>query len=58
MCHRRYREGLEVTDDVSIIEHLKHPVYVTEGSYTNIKVLKLPPMSSLLDASSLANYYI
>ncbi|XVF23175.1 hypothetical protein REPUB_Repub13aG0014600 [Reevesia pubescens] len=32
------REGLEVTDDVSIIEHLKHPVYVTEGSYTNIKV--------------------
>ncbi|GMY06264.1 2-c-methyl-d-erythritol 4-phosphate cytidylyltransferase, chloroplastic [Fagus crenata] len=35
------REGLEVTDDVSIVEHLKHPVYVTEGSYTNIKVLKL-----------------
>ncbi|GMI73102.1 2-C-METHYL-D-ERYTHRITOL 4-PHOSPHATE CYTIDYLTRANSFERASE [Hibiscus trionum] len=32
------REGLEVTDDVSIVEHLKHPVYVTEGSYTNIKV--------------------
>ncbi|XP_044489664.1 2-C-methyl-D-erythritol 4-phosphate cytidylyltransferase, chloroplastic [Mangifera indica] len=32
------REGLEVTDDVSIIEHLKHPVYITEGSYTNIKV--------------------
>ncbi|GMY29109.1 2-C-methyl-D-erythritol 4-phosphate cytidylyltransferase, chloroplastic isoform X1 [Fagus crenata] len=31
-------EGLEVTDDVSIVEHLKHPVYVTEGSYTNIKV--------------------
>lgn len=34
------REGLEVTDDVSIIEHLKHPVYITEGSYTNIKVVK------------------
>ncbi|XP_065849810.1 2-C-methyl-D-erythritol 4-phosphate cytidylyltransferase, chloroplastic-like [Euphorbia lathyris] len=30
--------GLEVTDDVSIVEHLKHPVYITEGSYTNIKV--------------------
>ncbi|KAJ8767721.1 hypothetical protein K2173_020661 [Erythroxylum novogranatense] len=32
------REGLEVTDDVSIVEYLKHPVYITEGSYTNIKV--------------------
>nr|POE57718.1 2-c-methyl-d-erythritol 4-phosphate cytidylyltransferase, chloroplastic [Quercus suber] len=32
------REGLEVTDEVSIVEHLKHPVYITEGSYTNIKV--------------------
>ncbi|XVF75105.1 hypothetical protein PTKIN_Ptkin13bG0161400 [Pterospermum kingtungense] len=32
------RESLEVTDDVSIVEHLNHPVYVTEGSYTNIKV--------------------
>jgi len=32
------REGLEVTDDVSIVEHLKHPVYITEGSYSNIKV--------------------
>ncbi|KAK1352125.1 2-C-methyl-D-erythritol 4-phosphate cytidylyltransferase, chloroplastic [Heracleum sosnowskyi] len=32
------REGLEVTDDVSIVEHLKLPVYITEGSYTNIKV--------------------
>ncbi|XP_054803738.1 2-C-methyl-D-erythritol 4-phosphate cytidylyltransferase, chloroplastic isoform X1 [Prosopis cineraria] len=30
--------GLEVTDDVSIVEHIKHPVYITEGSYTNIKV--------------------
>ncbi|KAJ9141441.1 hypothetical protein P3X46_031979 [Hevea brasiliensis] len=32
------RDGLEVTDDVSIVEHLRHPVYITEGSYTNIKV--------------------
>uniref|UniRef100_A0A0D9V8R2 2-C-methyl-D-erythritol 4-phosphate cytidylyltransferase n=1 Tax=Leersia perrieri TaxID=77586 RepID=A0A0D9V8R2_9ORYZ len=32
------RDGLEVTDDVSIVEYLKHPVFVTEGSYTNIKV--------------------
>ncbi|XP_042983413.1 2-C-methyl-D-erythritol 4-phosphate cytidylyltransferase, chloroplastic-like [Carya illinoinensis] len=32
------RGGLEVTDDVSIVEHLKHPVYITERSYTNIKV--------------------
>ncbi|GAB2278250.1 hypothetical protein Dimus_012941 [Dionaea muscipula] len=32
------REGLEVTDDVSIVEHLKHPVYITEGCYTNIKI--------------------
>lgn len=36
-------EGLEVTDDVSIVEHLKHPVYITEGSYTNIKVVKKLP---------------
>jgi 2-C-methyl-D-erythritol 4-phosphate cytidylyltransferase len=32
------RDGLEVTDDVSIVEYLKHSVYITEGSYTNIKV--------------------
>jgi 2-C-methyl-D-erythritol 4-phosphate cytidylyltransferase len=32
------REGLEVTDDVSIIEALGLPVRVTKGSYTNIKV--------------------
>ncbi|KAJ4748247.1 2-C-methyl-D-erythritol 4-phosphate cytidylyltransferase [Rhynchospora pubera] len=32
------RDGVEVTDDVSIVEHLKHPVFITEGSYTNIKV--------------------
>lgn len=29
-----------MTDDVSIVEHLQHPVYITEGSYTNIKVVK------------------
>eukprot|EP00246_Nothoceros_aenigmaticus_P001667 TRINITY_DN12209_c0_g1_i1.p1 TRINITY_DN12209_c0_g1~~TRINITY_DN12209_c0_g1_i1.p1 ORF type:complete len:230 (+),score=36.01 TRINITY_DN12209_c0_g1_i1:51-692(+) len=33
-----HRESLEVTDDVSIVEYLKHPVFITEGSYTNIKV--------------------
>ncbi|XP_048502523.1 2-C-methyl-D-erythritol 4-phosphate cytidylyltransferase, chloroplastic isoform X2 [Beta vulgaris subsp. vulgaris] len=32
------RRGLEVTDDVSIVEHLGHRVYITEGSYTNIKI--------------------
>ncbi|KAK9678018.1 hypothetical protein RND81_11G182300 [Saponaria officinalis] len=32
------RKGLEVTDDVSIVEHLNHPVYITEGSYSNIKI--------------------
>ncbi|MCI19621.1 2-C-methyl-D-erythritol 4-phosphate cytidylyltransferase, partial [Trifolium medium] len=37
MYNLPHREGLEVTDDVSIVEHLKHPVYITEGSYTNIK---------------------
>ncbi|KAI3909901.1 hypothetical protein MKW98_012955 [Papaver atlanticum] len=31
-------KSLEVTDDVSIVEHLNHPVYISEGSYTNIKV--------------------
>lgn len=38
VLHIWNREGLEVTDDVSIVEYLKHPVYVTQGSYTNIKV--------------------
>lgn len=31
-------QGLEVTDDVSIVEALGKPVRVTPGSYTNIKV--------------------
>lgn len=32
------KEGLEVTDDVSIIEALGRPVRITPGSYTNLKV--------------------
>lgn len=48
------REGLEVTDDVSIVEHLKHPVYITEGSYTNIKVVKQKVVWNL-SAGSLQN---
>lgn len=31
------KESLAVTDDVSIIEHLGHPVKITVGDYTNIK---------------------
>ena len=31
-------EGLEVTDDVSIVEALGEPVKITKGSYENIKV--------------------
>lgn len=42
LLHRGFelveREGYEVTDDVSIVEYLKHPVLITEGSYTNLKV--------------------
>lgn len=34
------RRGLEVTDDVSIVEALGEPVRVTSGSYTNIKVCR------------------
>lgn len=30
-------QGLEVTDDVSIIEALGKPVRITPGAYTNIK---------------------
>jgi 2-C-methyl-D-erythritol 4-phosphate cytidylyltransferase len=32
------REGLEVTDDVSIIEALGEPVRLTRGEYTNLKI--------------------
>ena len=41
-------EGLEVTDDVSIVEALGKPVQVTGGSYTNIKV---NGMSGLLNGT-------
>ncbi|KAI3427958.1 hypothetical protein D9Q98_006348 [Chlorella vulgaris] len=39
------REGLEVTDDVSIIEALGRPVRISPGSYTNIKVTTPDDMS-------------
>lgn len=32
------KEGLEVTDDVSIVEQLPAPVKITVGEYTNIKI--------------------
>lgn len=32
------KKKLEVMDDVSMVEQLKHPVYITEGSYTNIRI--------------------
>jgi 2-C-methyl-D-erythritol 4-phosphate cytidylyltransferase len=38
-------QGLEVTDDVSIVEALGHPVVITPGSYTNIKVTTPDDMS-------------
>jgi 2-C-methyl-D-erythritol 4-phosphate cytidylyltransferase len=38
-------KGLEVTDDVSIIEAMGLPVKVTPGSYTNIKVTTPDDMS-------------
>ena len=31
-------EGLEVTDDVSIVEALGDPVKLTLGEYTNLKI--------------------
>lgn len=33
-----HSEGLDVTDDVSIIEQLGEPVKITMGEYTNIKI--------------------
>lgn len=36
-------KGLEVTDDVSIIEALGKPVKVTLGAYSNIKVCRGHP---------------
>ncbi|EFN57889.1 hypothetical protein CHLNCDRAFT_141910 [Chlorella variabilis] len=38
-------QGLEVTDDVSIVEALGRPVRITPGSYTNIKVTTPDDMS-------------
>jgi 2-C-methyl-D-erythritol 4-phosphate cytidylyltransferase len=32
------KENLEVTDDVSLIENLPHPVKLVEGSYANLKI--------------------
>ena len=37
-------KGLEVTDDVSIIEALGKPVKVTLGTYSNIKVCRISPI--------------
>lgn len=31
-------EDLVVTDDVSIVEHLGLPVFITKGSYNNLKI--------------------
>ena len=31
-------EGLDVTDDVSIVEQLGRPVKLTMGEYTNLKL--------------------
>jgi len=39
------QQGLEVTDDVSIIEAMGLPVKITAGSYTNIKVTTPDDMS-------------
>jgi 2-C-methyl-D-erythritol 4-phosphate cytidylyltransferase len=33
-----YQHNIDVTDDVSLVELLKHPVKLVEGCYTNIKI--------------------
>lgn len=33
-----HKENLTVTDDVSLVELIKHPVKLVEGSYSNIKL--------------------
>lgn len=38
-------KSLEVTDDVSLVEHLGEPVKLTEGEYTNLKVTTPEDMS-------------
>lgn len=49
LLHEGFRlvtdKGLEVTDDVSIIEAMGLPVKITKGSYTNIKVTTPDDMS-------------
>eukprot|EP00879_Flechtneria_rotunda_P005146 GHRR01005428.1.p1 GENE.GHRR01005428.1~~GHRR01005428.1.p1 ORF type:complete len:336 (+),score=82.11 GHRR01005428.1:41-1048(+) len=49
LLHEGFRlvkeKGLEVTDDVSIIEAMGLPVRITAGSYTNIKVTTPDDMS-------------
>ncbi len=38
-CHMdAERDGLSVTDDCSVMEHYGHKVYISEGSYDNIKL--------------------
>ncbi|GMH41058.1 hypothetical protein BSKO_08968 [Bryopsis sp. KO-2023] len=42
------KEGLEVTDDVSIIEASGNRVVITQGSYTNIKITTPEDLSTAL----------
>eukprot|EP00887_Chlorella_sp_A99_P006085 scaffold22.g6085.t1 len=51
------REGLEVTDDVSIIEALGEPVQITPGAYTNIKVTTPDDMQASAGTSELTGLH-
>lgn len=55
-CLWHGREGLEVTDDVSIVEYLKHPVFITQGSYTNLKVSSHTPVQEFSVLQILCNW--
>ena len=45
-CHEKVnREGIEVTDDTSVVEYFGHKVYLYEGSYNNIKITTPKDMS-------------
>lgn len=55
-CLWHGREGLEVTDDVSIVEYLKHPVFITQGSYTNLKVSSHTPVQEFSDLQILCTW--
>ncbi len=45
-CHEKVnREGIEVTDDTSVVECFGHKVYLYEGSYNNIKITTPKDMS-------------